>query len=1008
MGIGHSSTGMVLVMVGHSVVAAFNWGATCGIGGFPGRGGRSISFDDGVCWRTAAQQQHHRPHLTIVSSQFPSTVLAAAISNYDREDNIDSDDDDDDVVLDENWSKRAVARAAASPAAETSQLNVASASAVVETGSSPTPEGRYPLIETWLQSYIPALSASDSQTYASILANDGFTTREKLNSINSKASGKVEDLYFMKKDHRRRLMVELRVRRSRRRSSSNSNSSSNRPLGTDTTTGRRTTARPTRIANKELSQEMSPLDESIAIWLAEQSRLVEERAREDSFATTITNTDSIADQGDAQFAETTRNSAMPRTLNDVASKQYGWEGDTDPSSLEPSEGEGSTQDEMQRLQQSRKEFPRRESPNEIILDDLTARYSSLEIKPLDDGSSEKENRRLRELKETFLRRVDKKEGEDSSSEFCTSTPDDFVTRYDSLDTTVALDKIGSAKKEARRLEELKRAYISTRKKKFITEMAVEEEEALRLDLLKRPTIQETTIEQKERIRMIEIQRLARLAAEQKVDRGSQRRPIQQPRDIRKVTKELTNMVRTNAESDKASSLRKYKTNGERRLEALRKNLVKDNHNNADQSVPPTANIRTGSLATPSSNRSRRYRYSGGATRTAIEGALPVEAKSSLEPARRSLNPKEKKVNVHEQAMDCGIDDEECWDITRSPNFYVRRSQSLATTLPPIEIQMNDAFSGPRHDAAKGATKTESLIKEDANQVNSGMLPQESTASNVHGEAKEDEFAQEEVVDVSSSHANSECMQDEQTAVVDDQSRSTLSRTTNKKVGTLNRHDRRVLYQCIQTDGQENRVFAESQIRTPSSLSDNDVLLDVSSRFPETRPFMTVQTRREERFRSKMEDSTDFESFIEQVDTEKQAVRNIALKFSADRDSFLAFPPRRRDHSHPNLSRFERSSPTVSDAGKVDLGSRKTNASSTSINFGDAINHSGEEQVMYWLLTHLPDLREEEAITYFNSLLNDGFDCNESLREILAEDLYFMKIEHREALIHILQKTNEVA
>ncbi len=1072
--------GMILVMVGHSAVAAFNWGATCGgIGGFPG--GRGGLFTDNVGWRTAVQQQRQRHHL-IVSSQFPSTVLLAA-TKHDREDNTDSDEYDD-VVLDENWSKRftnpAVARAAASPSAETSQLNDPPASAVVETGSSapePALEGIYPLIETWLQSYIPTLSPSDSQTYASILANDGFTTREKLNSINSKTSGRVEDLYFMEKGHRRRLMVELGVVRSRRRSG--------RAVATDTTSGR-TSVRPTRLANntnKKSSQEMSPLDDSIPMWLSEQSRLANTTAA------------SLAAQGDAQFAETTRKSAMLSAMDDAASKQYRWEGDNDSSSFEASEGEGSIQDDLsarfsslndrtmdsgsvrdetQRLRESRKEFHRSESPlvaatmeNEIFLDDLTARYSSLEIKPLDDGSSEKENRRLRELKETFQRRVNKNEDEDSSSEFKTSAPDDFVTRYDSLDTTVAWDKVGSAKKEARRLKELKRAYLSTRKKQFNAETVIEEGEPLRLYLLKRPTMQETTIEQKERMRMKDIQRLARLAAEQKVDMGFQRLPPQQAQYFRKD------------ESGRASAVEKYLTNGERRLEALRKHLVKNKRRNADQSAPPAG--------------------------TSLEHRPPHH-------------------RVSEQAIECDNDDEECWDITRSPNFYARQSQSLASTLLPIEMQMKAANIGTGHDAAKEAADTESPTKEDADQVNSGMLPkvfkQESStmtlpkaasiqcppldspheiskSSNASslpeyfessktissrkvleslGEAEEGEFTQEEVLDVSSSHTNSEYVQAEQDVVVDNTADESIESAQKKYKTSI--QPRRIL--SLTTDRwKENRVFAESQFRALSSLSDYDVLLDVSSRFPESRPFMTVQTRRHERFRSnafirkevKMEDSTDPVSFIEQVDSRaaKQAVRNIAHKFSTDRASFLAFPPRkdlrlaprRRDRSYPNspstnvsesatssqyldkprsffdictrplpgldemartkvsrilpvppasrnpMSRIEWSSSTVKDAGEVDLRSHKASTSSTSINI-DANNYSGEEQVMHWLLAHLPNLQEEEAITYFNSLLNDGFDCNESLREILAEDLHFMTIEHQEALTHILQKMNEVS
>jgi hypothetical protein len=108
-----------------------------------------------------------------------------------------------------------------------------------------------------------------------------------------------------------------------------------------------------------------------------------------------------------------------------------------------------------------------------------------------------------------------------------------------------------------------------------------------------------------------------------------------------------------------------------------------------------------------------------------------------------------------------------------------------------------------------------------------------------------------------------------------------------------------------------------------------------------------------------------------------------------------------------MSTLERSSSTIREASNVRLGyphEGNTNPTSTNI---DASIQPGEEQVMQWLLTHLPNLEEEEAITYFNVLVNDGFDCNESLGEILAEDLHFMSIEHQVAVLRSFQQSNEV-
>ena len=60
--------------------------------------------------------------------------------------------------------------------------------------------------------------------------------------------------------------------------------------------------------------------------------------------------------------------------------------------------------------------------------------------------------------------------------------------------------------------------------------------------------------------------------------------------------------------------------------------------------------------------------------------------------------------------------------------------------------------------------------------------------------------------------------------------------------------------------------------------------------------------------------------------------------------------------------------------------------------------SSFDEVMYWLLTHLPNLQEEDAISYFHYLLEDGFDTVDILQELLEEDLYFMKKGHRRAMM----------
>ena len=69
--------------------------------------------------------------------------------------------------------------------------------------------------------------------------------------------------------------------------------------------------------------------------------------------------------------------------------------------------------------------------------------------------------------------------------------------------------------------------------------------------------------------------------------------------------------------------------------------------------------------------------------------------------------------------------------------------------------------------------------------------------------------------------------------------------------------------------------------------------------------------------------------------------------------------------------------------------------------------SQPEEVMYWLLTHLPNLQEEDAIAYFNQLLDEGFDSSDVLNEIVDEDLHFMKKGHRKGLMRSLRGVDTV-
>ena len=58
-------------------------------------------------------------------------------------------------------------------------------------------------------------------------------------------------------------------------------------------------------------------------------------------------------------------------------------------------------------------------------------------------------------------------------------------------------------------------------------------------------------------------------------------------------------------------------------------------------------------------------------------------------------------------------------------------------------------------------------------------------------------------------------------------------------------------------------------------------------------------------------------------------------------------------------------------------------------------------VRQWLVKFIPHLHEEDVAAYSNRLINGGFDCAESFRELHAKDLDFMKVAHRRAVVRAL-------
>ena len=66
------------------------------------------------------------------------------------------------------------------------------------------------LIQQWLLLHLPSLSNDDLKLYSMQLFEDGFDSVERLEGVNNGGAGsRLEDLYFMKKGHRRVLMQKI-------------------------------------------------------------------------------------------------------------------------------------------------------------------------------------------------------------------------------------------------------------------------------------------------------------------------------------------------------------------------------------------------------------------------------------------------------------------------------------------------------------------------------------------------------------------------------------------------------------------------------------------------------------------------------------------------------------------------------------------------------------------------------------------------------------------------------
>lgn len=124
-------------------------------------------------------------------------------------------------------------------------------------------------------------------------------------------------------------------------------------------------------------------------------------------------------------------------------------------------------------------------------------------------------------------------------------------------------------------------------------------------------------------------------------------------------------------------------------------------------------------------------------------------------------------------------------------------------------------------------------------------------------------------------------------------------------------------------------------------------------------------------------------------TQRSIDGSLTRNVSSVRDAIAATKKRANDNQKPNS--LLRNVSSVRDA-MSSLNVQKEGGVGNAENF-----ESPEDEVRHWLLLRLPYLDKEKIVTYTEQLIEDGFDSNEMLGELIEEDIGFMEDKHKESL-----------
>ena len=685
---------------------------------------------------------------------------------------------------------------------------------------------------------------------------------------------------------------------------------------------------------------------------------------------------------------------------------------------------------------------------DIIMDDLSARYSSLDnVKmALDGGHKDKQLRRLREIKEVFVQRHSRKKEFDDASYLS----DNLTKWYDSTkgrSAVTIVNNVNSSSKETRRLEDMKRKaqevelnvarldYLSSSRK-------IQEEEPLRLDLLKRKqTENDSSYDRKERMRLeslasiieknqnttriMELQRLVatRLAEE---NNTSARQSMVQP-TIQVKTNELNGKYRPRksgsvgyASSSEDGTELIYMTNEKGRLDDLEKYLNKRRSNG---SVSKTI--------TP------RHDGKDGGDDDAQYPTPPIPT-----PTNRGVRLVSDKLYGVVTEL-CDLDNEEdCWDITRTPNFDTRTRNSnidqrksissLSTTLPPtnrgVRIVRRDKNSNNNEDIDVELCDLEQ--DEDCWDITRQPHFHERTR-NINVDQRQS------IQSLSTTLPRTAPVTSTAASSLPPDRKDVVSRTEEYEASSP--LDRRPQSDDLNVLPKNMNVLASSSATSTTrklpkgsspTLSDDDTNYHIISLFPKERPsllvntgarrdFTTLGTYDDKRFisgsnrkgmmksRFKTRDDAPDEQY---VDKPRSFQSNLELTSNMSGRRFKTSSDLRYKSNNADIwlmsdidgmAMTQRSRIVPASSFQQTYSSELDSVVPSSSNNNVSSGFTGEEKLMHWLLTHIPNIQEDDAVRYFNCFVEDGFDSID-VSEILEEDLSFMKNIHKQALLQSLK------